>query len=220
VDGCVDNEVIADKFAKSLSQAYSCNNAMRAAELKAHYEQLRANYHGLPLTDENMFDVELLDTVLSKLKRGRAAGLDSLTAEHLFHCHPLLLSFLSKLFNLMLCSGHVPPDFSYSYTIPIPKIQDCRTKAATTDYFRGIAISPIISKVFEYCILDRFDDYFDIAENQFGFRKGRSCSDAIYSIQCGKLSITLFWLVVLSICVQLICLKPSIRLIIMLCILS
>jgi len=183
VDGCVDNEVIADKFAKSLSQAYSCNNAMRAAELKAQYEHLRANYHGLPLTDENMFDVELIDTVFAKLKRGRAAGLDTLTAEHLIHCHPLLLIFLCKLFNLMLCCGHVPPDFSYSYTIPIPKIQDCRTKAVTTDDFRGIAISPIISKVFEYCVLDRFDHYFDTAENQFGFKKGRSCSDAIYTVR-------------------------------------
>ena len=130
-----------------------------------------------------MFDVELLGIVLSKLKRRRATGLDTLTAEHLIHCHTILLCFLSKLFNLMLCSGHVPLDFCYSYTIPIPKIQDCRTKAVTTDDFRVIAISPIISKVFECCVLDRFDHYFDTAENQFGFRKGKSCSDAIYAVQ-------------------------------------
>ena len=36
-------------------------------------------------------------------------------------------------------------------------------------HFRGIAISSILSKVFEYCLLDRFKDYFVSADNQFGF---------------------------------------------------
>jgi len=32
--------------------------------------------------------VELLSNIIDKLKRGKAAGLDSLSAEHLIHCHP------------------------------------------------------------------------------------------------------------------------------------
>jgi len=41
----------------------------------------------------------------------------------------------------------------------------------TCDDFRGIAISPLISKVFEYCILDRFEDFLFSSDAQFGFKK-------------------------------------------------
>ena len=65
---------------------------------------------------------------------------------------PILSSILSKLFNLILASRYVPPAFGYSYTVPICKLQDSRVKAVTADDFRGIAISPVISKVFEHCV--------------------------------------------------------------------
>ena len=52
------------------------------------------------------------------------------------------------------------------------------------DDFRGISISPIISKVFEHCIIDRFGDYFVTSDNQFGFKKQLSCSHAIYTLRC------------------------------------
>ena len=50
------------------------------------------------------------------------------------------------------------------------------------DDFRGIAISSL-SKVFEYCLLDRFKDYFVSADNQFGFKKGVGCSFAIRTVR-------------------------------------
>jgi len=45
----------------------------------------------------------------------------------------------------------------------------------------GLAISPVISKVFEYCLLDTFSVVFSTADNQFGFIKNVSCSHAIYA---------------------------------------
>jgi len=68
--------------------------------------------------------------------------------------------------------------------VPIPKVKDTRTKALTLSDFRGIAISPIISKVFEYCVIDRFEEFLGAADNQFGFRKGLSCRHAVYSTRC------------------------------------
>ena len=38
--------------------------------------------------------------------------------------------------------------------------------------FRGIAVSPIISKVFEYCFLNKLGDFLSSKANQFGFKKG------------------------------------------------
>jgi len=38
--------------------------------------------------------------------------------------------------------------------------------------FRGIAISAIISKVFEYCFIEKFGDLISTDNKQFGFKKG------------------------------------------------
>ena len=143
---------------------------------------MRASYLGLPLTEEHLFDVELVRNVIQKLKRGKAAGLDGLCAEHLVHSHPILSCILYKLFNLMIQRGYVMSAFGESYTVPIPKLTDCRTKSLSVDDFRGIAISAVISKVFEYCILDRFQSCLSTVDNQFGFKKGLSCSHAIFTV--------------------------------------
>jgi hypothetical protein len=50
----------------------------------------------------------------------------------------------------------VPTHFSDTYS----EGKDPRSKALTVDDFRGIAISPIISEVFEHCIIDRFSNFF------------------------------------------------------------
>ena len=183
VDGCVDNGLIADKFADKFAEIYSSNNSQHATVLEREYKQMRSQYCGAPLTDDYLFDSEIVANVFAKLKRGKAPGLDTLSAEHLLHSHPALSCLLSKLFNLMLNCGHVPPQSGHSYTVPIPKLHDCRTKAITTEDFRGIAISPILSKVFEHCVIHRFENFFITTENQFGFKKGLSCNHAIFTVR-------------------------------------
>ena len=53
----------------------------------------------------------------------------------------------------------------------------------TCDDFRGIAISSILSKVFEHCIIDMFNNFLSTNDNQFGFKKGLGCSHAIYTVK-------------------------------------
>jgi len=81
--------------------------------------------------------------------------------------------------------GYVPNDFSRSCTIPISKdSKNSLCKSLSMDDFRGITIIPVISKVFESCILDLFKQYFVTSDNQFGLKKGLSCSYAIYYVKC------------------------------------
>jgi Reverse transcriptase (RNA-dependent DNA polymerase) len=47
--------------------------------------------------------------------------------------------------------------------------------------FRGIAISSVISKVFEYCLLAKFSCYLQTDLRQVGFKKNSGCSNAIYT---------------------------------------
>jgi exonuclease III len=184
VEGCMDANVITDKFASYFSAPVSASDTQYAADMQADFCGLRNIYCGTPLDAADMFDVELVSKVIDKLKRGKAAGLDTLTTEHLINCHPSIICILNKLFNLMLLSGHLPYVFGLSYTVPLPKDgKASSSKSFSCADFRGIAISSILSKVFEYCILGRFDNFLSSNDNQFGFKKGLSCSHAIYTVR-------------------------------------
>ena len=184
VEHCVDTQAIADKFADYFERCYTYNNAVRMKKLQDEYLVTREDYLGCHLPNDTCtIDAELVDSIIRKLERGKAADVDGISAEHIFFCNPIISVVLAKLFELIMLCGYVPTGFKFNYIVPIPKVKDCRTKSMACDDFRGIAISPIISKVFEHCFLDRFKEYLTSADNQFGFKKGVSCSFAVYSVR-------------------------------------
>ena len=52
----------------------------------------------------------LVETVINKLERGKAADIDGLSAEHLLFCNPIISVVLAKLFELIVQFGYVPND--------------------------------------------------------------------------------------------------------------
>ena len=169
VDGCVDAETIVEKFHDYFLQTYTCNNARRAMQLKEEYLVMRENYCGLPIVDNDYFNTEMVSRIIFEMKRGKAPDIDGLTLEHLQYSHPVLSVLLSKLFMLVVLSRCIPKGFKRSYIVPIPKVKDCRTKAMSCSDFRGIAISPIVSKVFEHCLLKQLQSFINSDDSQFGF---------------------------------------------------
>ena len=83
----------------------------------------------------------------------------------------------------MLIFGCLPSAFGRSYTVPLPKGGHGIEKCLTVVDFRGISISPVLSKIFKHCLLDLYATFFTTSDNQFGFKKRLSCSNAIYSIR-------------------------------------
>lgn len=185
INGLVDDAEIAQKFELFFKQACTHLSDDGNQNLQAIYGNMRKDYCGMPYTDDLDFDVGLIEAIIDRMKRGKAAGLDELTVEHLQCSHPALFLFLTKLFNLCMKCGRVPDDFGRSYTIPLLKDdRNSASKTLTVEDFRGISISPVISKVFENCILNRYKSFFVTSDNQFGFKKGLSCSHAIFSVKC------------------------------------
>ena len=185
VDGITDTNVIVEHFASHFSKACTNSSFSGANRLKTKYQQIRPSYRGKPINDAHLFDAALTDDVIRKMKAGKAAGIDGITAEHLKYSHALLPVILSKLFNLMMLVGHVPGSFGESYTVPIIKTSsNIYSKSITVNDFRGVSISPVISKVLEHCILDRYDEFLLTNSNQFGFKKRHGCSHAIYTLRC------------------------------------
>ena len=126
--------------------------------------------------------VEELSIIVSKLKKGKASGYDGLMAEHIIHAHPVVVCFFTKLFNMMLSNGYVPDDFGIGITVPIPKSNSSKCNWSVKD-FRGITISPIISKIFENCILLKFGSLLNSSCYQFGFKKGSGCRDVLFTLK-------------------------------------
>ena len=117
VDGCVDAEIIVEKFADNFSKCYVANNAHEAYCLSENYTLPRKNYIGLPAKCNNTCGAELGEDIIYALCRGKAAGLDNVNAEHLLNSYPIISTLLAKLYNLMLLCHHVPTGFGLSYTL-------------------------------------------------------------------------------------------------------
>jgi len=123
VDGCVDKNIIANKFASHFMSAFTCNIPQKAESLKEQYAALRAGYHKFPVTEDQQIDTELVSSIIDKLTHGKAADFNGLSSEHLYYCHPSLSVILAKLFQIIMRCSYVPVAFKYSYIVPIPNVE-------------------------------------------------------------------------------------------------
>ena len=123
----------------------------------------------------------MVDACIRQLKRGKAAGHDQLTVEHLVHAHPILLIHLSLLFNILKLHGTVPHDFCKGIIIPLIKNSD--GDKTSSDNYRGITLSPVLSKVFELTLVNDVKSYLISDDLQFGFKRNSSCVHAIFTMR-------------------------------------
>ena len=110
-----------------------------------------------------------------------APGIDGLSTEHIVYCHPIIIVQLTCLFNSMLVLGYVPDEFGTGVIIPF--IKNATGYISSTDNYRDITLSPMLSKLFELCMLLRFNDVLQSPELQFGFKENFSCAHAIYTVK-------------------------------------
>ena len=96
--------------------------------------------------------VDMIDECVRKLMRGKASGHDDLTVEHVQNSHPVLTVLLSLLFNMVICHGMVPDDFGKGIIIPL--IKNSEGNKRSSDNYRGITLSPVLSKLFEMILLN------------------------------------------------------------------
>ena len=119
----------------------------------------------------------------SKLDKLSAAGISEIECSLIKHCEEALTKPLVILFNLCIKSGKIPDEWKISFVTPIPKP---KTNKALIENYRPISVISPIAKLFEMCIDTQIRDYFEsnnlLHDNQFGFRKNRSCELALNTI--------------------------------------
>ena len=101
-----------------------------------------------------LFDVRDIEYGLNQLKTCKACGFDGIIKENILYAHPAIIAHLKLLFNLIYKHGLVPDDFGGDITVPL--VKDPRGDSSNCDNYRAFTISPLISKLFEYFVLNKF----------------------------------------------------------------
>jgi len=176
VDGISDCHSVAQLFARNFEQACQPNSCTQFKHLRVQFVKQYSCYS--TNSSNRVITVQLVDSCIKKLKTGKAAGIDSIEAEHLKFAHPQLTVLLCVLFNKMLTCGKVPELFCNGVTIPVPKNK--YGDLTDSKNYRGITLSPVISKVFEMCLLALYREFLFSHDLQMGFKKNMSCSHSIF----------------------------------------
>ena len=114
-------------------------------------------------------DIDSLRQCLAKLKLNKSSGVHNISAEHLVYCGIALQIHLCLLFNAMLQHCYVPEGFGFSLIIPLLKGK--HGDMTQSNMYRGILLSPVIAKLFEYVLLEFYEDQLTSDSLQFGFKK-------------------------------------------------
>ena len=138
--------------------------------------------------NKTCWDIELtpfteneVSNCIRALKVRKAAGPDELAPIVFKEASKALVSKLTELFSLIWNSEDVPEDWGQSIIVPIFK----KGNKDLCENYRGISLTPVISRIFASLLLNRLSDCREsrIREEQAGFRKGRGCIDHIFTLR-------------------------------------
>ena len=157
------------------------NVKMLDERFKSEYTQYEAKHaencdcQATCITTSNLIDA------LGSMKNGKSCDEDGISAEHL-HFAPLnFLIRLTFLFNMMMKHAFVPRQFHSGFMIPL--VKDHQGDRSDTNNYRGITISPIVSKLFEHVLKLVFFETFSTSNYQFGFKKKNSTVTALHCLK-------------------------------------
>lgn len=124
-----------------------------------------------------------LKAEIACLKSGKSPGIDLVDNKHLKHLPELALLYLLQIFNACLRLGYFPTRWKESLVSCICKPGKPKDQVKS---YRMISLLPDPGKLFERLILnfvtEHLDDNDSITPEQFGFRKGKSCTHQLYRV--------------------------------------
>ena len=77
----------------------------------------------------------------------------------------------------MLKHSFVPSDFRFGTIKPL--LKDIHGDITSTDLYRAITLTPVMSKLFESVLLTLYGEFLTSDYLQYGFKKGSGCAHAV-----------------------------------------
>ena len=135
------------------------------------------------VTDNEIFPIlrNEVETAIKSLKKGKSAGIDNIPAELVQSGGDCMIDALTIICNKIWLTGEWPMLWTKSLIITLPKkgnLQKCEN-------YRTISLISHLSKVMLKIILNRLTPEAEniIAEEQAGFRRGRSTTEQIFNLR-------------------------------------
>ncbi|CAB3235085.1 unnamed protein product [Arctia plantaginis] len=120
--------------------------------------------------------------ILRSLRDGCSTGVDGISSGILKKHELAVVSPLTYICNLVLSTGKFPKAFKKAIIHPIFKGGD----GSRVNNYRPIAVLPVLSKIIERIMNNRLITYLEgnqlLSSIQFGFRAGKSTSDAVHEL--------------------------------------
>lgn len=136
-------------------------------------------------TDSNVlirFDPETISNVMKNIKPSLSVGPDGICAFFFKKLHQVLCKPLSTIFEVSYRTGTLPDLWKHAIVIPIHKKGD----ASSPENYRPVSLCCIPCKIMENIINTKIMEHLVskklLTENQFGFRKNKSC--ALQLLKC------------------------------------
>ena len=117
---------------------------------------------------------DTISKIIRNLSTGKCCGPDGLVTEHYKFCGQRINHMLALLFTSIFTHGFIPSEMTDSVLVPIIK----KIKLVTL-----LTRITIVQLVFLLYVLDRFEKYVVITDNQFGFKRCHSTETCIFLLK-------------------------------------
>ena len=185
INGISSKNEIAQTFKSHFEKHSKPNNANRVDALN---HQFQDKYHAkkaghclnCQCKEYNASLNTVVDSIFS-MKKGKSCDDEGLHAEHFFNAPFSFFQRMQALINAILNHAFVPWQFQYGTIVPIAK--DPHGNLSDTENYRGITMSPILSKVLEHTLRCLFSGFLTTSRLQFGFKSGSSTIHAVHLLK-------------------------------------
>lgn len=178
-----DNIQVANKFNKFFTEIASSLINGSAVTANTGFQSILPN---TPTNNHSMYlkpvNEDEIAQIIKEMKNKKSVGLDEIPISVIKVCANLINKPLAHIFNKCLEYGVFPDRLKIAKIIPLHKGGD----TTCINNYRPIAILPNFSKILEKIILKRLLSFLNfyniISTNQYGFVKGKSTEQALFTL--------------------------------------
>jgi exonuclease III len=170
VDNKTQNEDINNVFAKKYNTLYSSNPSDEKIikELNDNLRKDLENYNG----KQHVIKVEQVSKAITKLKKDKSDGSKGLHSNHLIYAPYILNIHIALLLTAMHIHGYTPGDMLNGTILSI--LKDKLGNKCDSENYSGICLCSVISKLYEWIMVDEHRNILQTSNLQFSFKKKHS----------------------------------------------
>ena len=178
-EGLTDPTEISDRFAATYNELFN-SVGYDVNDMNTLFHEVCGDVVDDYTVHSILMSSDDVTSAIKKLKPGKCDGYDGLSSENYCNGTPFLSRYISALFNCIITHCYVPNSFCISTIIPIPKGSNKST--STVKNYRGIALSSLLLKIFDNCIISLQESCLLTDDLQFAYKSKTSTVQCISTI--------------------------------------